>query len=65
MPNPVTATTSAIDRDTTRPRAIDLRRPGDRPGVAAPGSVVAATAAIRDEFGRALVGVFVRGGELL
>ena len=65
MPNPVTAATSAIDRDTTRPRAIDLRRPGDPPGVAAVGSVVAPTAAIRDELGRALNSMLVRDGELL
>ena len=65
MHNPVTATTSAIDRDTTRPRAIDLRRPGDPPRVAAPGSAVAPTAAIRDELGRALTGVLVRDGERL
>jgi hypothetical protein len=65
MHNPVTATTSAIDRDRMRPRAIDLRRPGDRPGAAAPKSAVAPTAAIRDELGRALTGVLVRDGERL
>ena len=62
MHNSVTATTSAIDRDRMRPRAIDLRRPGDPPRVAAPGPVVAPTATNRDELGRALIGVFARHG---
>jgi hypothetical protein len=65
MHNPVTATTSAIDRDRMRPRAIDLRRPGDRTGAAPPGPVVAPTAANRAELGRALTAVLVRDGELL